>query len=117
MKIKYLNIFPLLIIILTIIKSSLEFDRCAISSQQLDECSKIPVNENGEACCYLEMNLNKIATSACVRVKNDKGAINEKISSIIKKEKNYTLDNINIYCNSYNFYFSYILILFFVLFA
>ena len=90
-------------------------DECLYSIQRKHECFKIPKNDLGENCCYLEMELNKIFTTACIRVKNNAGDINKKIFNVKNEEDVYKLENIKIECFSnklyYNIYYIFALFL------
>ena len=77
-----------------------DYDECLYSNQMKKDCIKNKMNTLNESCCYLEMELNQISTSACVRVKKDKKIIEQKIKSIKKAELNYELENIIIDCSS-----------------
>lgn len=100
------------IIFLVIIKESIELDMCLFAPQKKQDCTKNKLNEKNETCCYLEMDMNKISTSACVRVKKNKEEINKKIEVIQKSEKENLLENIHIDCDSLLFKSSFIMIIF-----
>ena len=96
-----------------------EYDECLYSNQAKKDCLKNEMNSLNESCCYLEMELNQISTSACVRVQKDKKLIEEKIKTIKENETNYELENIKIDCSSLTVPASRILlfvIFFFILF-
>ena len=114
MLIKFIFFFFLFLII----DIKCEVDECFYSIQRKEECFKFPKNDLGENCCYLEMELNKIFTTACVRVKNTPGDIEKKIFTIKNEEDVYKLDNLIIECFSnklflhiYNIFIFCILIL------
>ena len=92
-----------------------DVDECLYSIQRKHECFKIPKNDLDENCCYLEMELNKIFTTACIRVKNNAGDINKKIFNVKNEEDVYKLENIKIECFSnillFNIYTIFVLYL------
>ena len=90
--------FIFVILLIKIIKS--DVDECLYSIQRKNECFKIPKNSLGEDCCYLEMELNQIFTSACIRVKNNPSDINTKIFNVKNEEDTYKLENLEIECFS-----------------
>ena len=92
-----------IIILITIIKC--DVDECFYAIQRKDECFKIPKNSLDENCCYLEMEMNQIFTTACIRVKNNPDDINRKIFKIKTEEDIYKFENLNIECFSNNLYF------------
>ncbi len=104
-----LNKFLFIIFLLFNIKC--DADECFYSIQRKEECFKIAKNDLGENCCYLEMELNKIFTTACVRVKNNPGDIEKKIFTIKNEEDVYKFENLKIECFS-NILFSNIYIIF-----
>ena len=91
-----------------------EVDECLYTIPRQKECFKIPMNENNENCCYLEMDLNQITTIACIRVKNNKNEIEKRIFEIRENEENYDLENLNVKCNSY--YISFSIIILFIIY-
>ncbi len=90
-----------------------DVDECFYAIQRKDECFKIPKNDLDENCCYLEMELNKIFTTACIRVKNTPDDINKKIFTVKNEEDNYKFENLNIECFSNNLYTNIFIIFFF----
>ena len=95
----------LIVIFLFINIINCEDDECLYTNQVKDDCFKIPKNSLDEYCCYLEMDLNNIFTSACVRVKNNPDDITKKIFTIKTEEDNYKLENLNIVCISTSLFF------------
>ena len=95
--------FCILYLLLIIKRTYEEDDECLYAIQRQKECFKIPMNSLNESCCYLEMDLNKITTTACIRVKNDPDAIEKRIFRIRENEEHYTLENFKVKCNS-NYY-------------
>ena len=101
-----INKFIFITFFIQIFKS--DVDECLYAIQRKNECFKIPKNSLGENCCYLEMELNKIFTSACIRVKNNPSDINTKIFNVKTEEDNYKLENLNIECFSYKLFINII---------
>ena len=96
--------FIFILLLIQIAKTAV--DECLYSIQRKHECFKIPKNDLDENCCYLEMELNKIFTTACIRVKNNAGDINKKIFNVKNEEDVYKLENIKIECFSNNLLFN-----------
>ena len=108
----------ILFIIILFIKINItneEVDECLYAIQREKECFKIPINDAHENCCYLEMDLNQITTTACIRIKNEETEIEKRIFQIKENEEYYTLENIIIKCLSYHISFSYIIFILFLL--
>ncbi len=95
--------FCILYFLLIINKTNEDDDECLYAIQRQKECFKIPMNSLNESCCYLEMDMNKITTTACIRVKDDPDVIEKRIFKIRENEEHYTLENLKIKCNS-NYY-------------
>ena len=78
-------------------------DECLYAIQRQKECFKIPMNDKNESCCFLEMELNSIVSTSCIRIKDDNSEKESRIFRIKENEKNYKLENLKISCES-NFY-------------
>ena len=92
-----------------------EVDECLYAIQRKKECFKIPINAFNESCCYLEMDLNQITTTVCIRVKDNKEEIEKRIFQIKENEEYYKLENLNILCLSNYIIFSILIIILIVL--
>ena len=88
-----------------------DVDECLYAIQRKKDCFKIPMNDFNECCCYLEMDLNKITTTACIRVKDNKEEKEKRIFQIKENEEYYTFENLNIICFSNYIPFSILLLL------
>ena len=109
-------LFKILFIIFLITNIKCDVDECFYAIQRKEECFKIPKNNLDENCCYLEMEMNQIFTTACIRVKNNPDVINRKIFTIKNEEDNYKFENLNIECFSHNLpYYIYNAFLFCIL--
>ena len=112
-------LFFLIIFIQIINIKNEEVDECLYAIQRDKDCFKIPKNDINGSCCYLEMDLNKITTTACIRVHNNGEAIEKRIFQIKENEENYTLENLKIQCFSnfvsFSFFKLFIKIIFFSL--
>ena len=113
---KFLFLIILLILLIINIING-EEDECLYAIQRKNECFKIQKNNKEENCCYLEMDLNKITTTACIRVKNSGEEIEKRIFKIKENEEHYVLDNIIIECCSHYISFSIHLILIIIFFS
>ena len=101
------SFYTLVITIFIIInKTNQDDDECLYAIQRKKHCFKIPMNSLNESCCYLEMEMNKITTTACIRVQNNPDVIEKRIFQIKENEEHYTLDNFKIKCFSYFYNFS-----------
>ena len=113
--ISYCNIFMLFLFIIFYYTNE-DVDECLYAIPLKKECFKIPMNNVNESCCFLEMDLNKITTTACIRIANNENEFEKRIFQIKENEEKYTLENINIECFSYYFSFSIFFFLFTILF-
>ena len=109
-------IFILFLLFIKIDKTIEDVDECLYAIPRKKECFKIPMNDINESCCFLEMDLNKITTTACVRVANDNTEIEKKIFQIKEKESTYSLTNIVITCFSFHLFFPLYLIIILLLY-
>ena len=89
-----------------------DVDECLYAIPREKYCFKIPKNELDEYCCYLEMDLNQITTTACVRAKNEKTELEKRIFQFKENEDHYTLDNLKIKCFANHIPFSIVFIIF-----
>ena len=91
-----------------------EIDECLYAIQREKNCFQIPMNGYNESCCYLEMDLNQITTTACIRVKNNEKDIEKRIFEIRQNEEDYSLEHLNVKCNSY--YTNFSILIFIIIF-